>query len=662
MENEKLPLLKRIKHALVGAPRNIFDPTIFHSLSLAVFFAWVGLGADGISSSCYGPEEAFLALGKHTSLAVFVALGTVVTIFVISSSYTQIIEMFPSGGGGYNVASKLLGSHAGVISGAALIIDYVLTITISVASGTDALFSLMPLAWQPLKFWCIAAAITGLLWLNFRGLKESVAFLMPIFFAFMLSHVPLVLYVVGRHFGELPAVASSVGSEVRATVAEIGWWGMLAVVLRAYSLGAGTFTGIEAVSNSMQTLREPRVQTGKRTMACIAVSLSVVAAGIMLGYLLTGVHHVPGKTLNAVLLENVSGEIWGHGATSQGVVIFVLAAEAFLLFVAAQSGFIVGPQVLANMAVDSYLPHRFANLSQRLVRKWGLVFMGGMAFLMLYITKGSVKYLVVMYSINVFITFTLSQFGMVVHWWKERASEPRWRHGIFVNGLGCSLTASILCITVVMKFPEGGWVTLVVTGALVAFCFYTKRHYRKAQAGVKSLDDLLVALPSGREPSGKEPSLRREAPTAVILVSGFNGLGMHVFFSVVRSFPGTFRNFVFVSVGVVDSSVFKGAAEVENLVENLKGQLTKYEDFVKGYGYYAESRHLVGTDVVEGIAALAEQVGNDFPNAVFFAGQLIFKEEKFFNRFLHNQTAFLAQKKLAFEGYPMIVMPIRALA
>ena len=155
--------------------------------------------------------------------------------------------------------------------------------------------------------------------------------------------------------------------------------------------------------------------------------------------------------------------------------------------------------------------------------------------------------------------------------------------------------------------------------------------------------------------------LRREAPTAVILVSGFNGLGMHVFFSVIRSFPGTFRNFVFVSVGVVDSSVFKGAAEVENLLGSVRDGLSKYEEFVKGYGYYAESRHHVGTDVVEGIGVLAEQVAADFPNAVFFAGQLVFKEEKFFNRFLHNQTAFLAQKKLAFEGYPMIIMPIRAL-
>src|SRR3972149_9281383 len=123
------------KRFLLGAPRDLFDPKLFHRISLIAFFAWVGLGADGISSSCYGPEEAFLALGSHKVLAIFVAIATVFTIFIISGSYAQIIEVFPSGAGGYNVASKLLGQKAGVVSGSALVIDYVLTITISVAAG-----------------------------------------------------------------------------------------------------------------------------------------------------------------------------------------------------------------------------------------------------------------------------------------------------------------------------------------------------------------------------------------------------------------------------------------------------------------------------------------------------------------------------------------------
>ncbi len=652
--------LRRVKRLLFGAPRDISDPNLFHHISLIAFFAWVGLGADGISSSCYGPEEAFLALGGHTVLAVIVAAATVITVFIVSGSYAQIIELFPSGGGGYNVASKLLGEKAGVVSGSALVIDYVLTITISVAAGADAVFSFLPMSWAAHKLVFVAAVILTLVWLNLRGVKESVAILTPIFMAFILSHVPLVLYGIGRHLPELPAVATDVSADFSSAVGSMGWIGVAALLMRAYTMGAGTYTGIEAISNSMQTLREPRVHTGKKAMLYMALSLSFIAGGILLGYLLNGIRPVPGKTLNAVLVEVLSESLFGHGA-AHTVVVFVLLSEAVLLFVAAQTGFLDGPQVLSNMAVDYYMPHRFAHLSERLVRKYGVFFMGGMAFLMLYITGGSVKYLVVMYSINVFITFSLSQFGMCVHWWKDRKAAKGWLLKLAMNGVGFLLTASVLCATVWFKFPEGGWVTLLITGSFIAAALLIHRHYRTTQSYFRRLDELLLNLPPVTVAKAQEPMLRREAPTAAIMVSGYNGLGMHVFFSVVRSFPGMFRNFVFLSAGVVDSSIFKGADQVVHLKEDLDGQLRQYVEFVRGHGYYAEARSDVGTDVIGVIDRLAREISTDYPNILFFAGQLVFAEENVATRFLHNQTAFLAQKKLVFAGLPMIVLPVRAL-
>ena len=659
---ENTSLYRRAKRFLFGAPRDLHDPRLFHNISLIAFFAWVGLGADGITSSCYGPEEAYLALGHHTVLAIFVAVATVFTIFIVSGSYAQIIEQFPSGGGGYIVASKLLGEKAGVVSGAALVIDYVLTITMSVAAGVDAVFSFLPLSWGAYKLVFDAAVIVTLIWLNLRGVKESVAVLTPIFMAFMLSHIPLVLYGVLHHMDALPAVAQAVRSDFTESVRSIGWIGAGALLIRSYTMGAGTYTGIEAVSNSMQTLREPRVHTGRKAMLYMALSLSFLAGGIILGYVLNDVRPAAGKTLNAVLFGKLSANIFpSQGHIAAALLAFVLAAEAALLFVAAQTGFIDGPQVLSNMAIDSYMPHRFAHLSERLVRKYGVYFMGGMAFLMLYITGGAVKYLVIMYSINVFITFSLSQFGMCIHWWKDRTTAAQWKFGLGMNGIGFLLTASVLCFTVWFKFPEGGWVTLLITGTFVAAAFIVRRHYRKAQDQLRRLDELLTQLPPVTVPAAQEPERRREAPTAVIMVSGYNGLGMHVFFSVVRSFPGTFRNFIFISAGVIDTSVFKGAAEVENLGTDLRTQLRNYVEFVSGHGYYAEARSDVGTDVIEVIDRLAADAARDFPNAVFFAGQLVFKEENFFNRLLHNQTAFLAQKRLVFSGLPMIVMPVRVI-
>ena len=656
MENNSL--YRRIKRVLFGAPRDLSDPKLFHRMSLVAFFALVGLGADGISSSCYGPEEAFLALGSHTSLAILIALATVVTVFIISGSYAQIIEAFPSGGGGYIVASKLLGEKAGVVSGSALVIDYVLTITISVASGADALFSFLPPVWQAQKFGFIAAVIVLLIWLNLRGIKESVAVLTPIFLAFMLTHIPLVIYAVARHVPELPAVATRVSADLHDSAREIGVWGLAVVLMRAYSMGAGTYTGIEAVSNSMPTLREPRVRTGKKAMLYMSIFLSFIAGGIILGYVLNNIAHVPGKTLNAVLFEGLMGNLW-PGASGHAVVVFTLIAEAALLFVAAQTGFIDGPQVLSNMAIDMYVPHRFAHISERFVRKYGVAFMGGMAFMMLAITGGSVRYLIVMYSINVFLTFSLSQFGMCVHWWKDRATEPSWKSRFAMNGIGFLLTASILCVTVAIKFPEGGWITLLITGTFIVFALLVRRHYRGTQRYFKRLDELLLSLPEGTK--AQEPLLRKEAPTAAILVSGYNGLGMHVFLNVIRQFPQMFRNFIFISVGVVDSSIFKGADEVVHLAENVKSQTEKYVEFAKGHGYYAEARTQVGTEIIETIDHLAKGVATDFSNVIFFAGQLVFSDESMANRLLHNQTAFLAQKRLVFSGLSMIILPIRAM-
>ena len=658
MENDSL--YRRMKRVLFGAPRDLFDPKIFHNISLIAFFAWVGLGADGITSSCYGPEEAYLALGQHSVLAIFVAVMTVATILIVSGSYSQIIEAFPSGGGGYIVASKLLGEKAGVVSGSALVIDYILTITMSVAAGTDALFSILPPRYLHLKLGFVTAVIVILIWMNLRGIKESVAVFTPIFMAFMLGHIPLLLYGMARHAADLPTVAAEVSRDFHTTLGQVGWVGLAALLLRAFSMGGGTFTGIEAVSNSMQTLREPRVDTGKKAMLYMAVSLSFLAGGILLCYLFYKVGHVPGKTLNAVLFGKVVEDLW-QGTGGKILLAIVLGSETALLFVAAQTGIIDGPQVLSNMALDYYVPRRFAHLSERLVRNYGVVFMGGMALLMLYISGGSVQYLVIMYSINVFLTFSLSQFGMILHWWKDRKTEAKWKFGIAMNGVGFLVTGTVLCVTVWFKFAAGGWVTLLITGLFIAGSLAIRRHYRTAQESMRRLDDLLLALPPVTVPAAQEPMVRRQASTAVIMVSGYNGLGMHVFFSVVKQFPGMFRNFVFISAGIVDTSVFKGAAEVENLAHNLREQLEKYVEFVKGHGYYAEARILVGTDAIESITHLAEEVVKDFPNICVFAGKLVFKEENLLSRLLHNQTAFMAQKRLVFAGLPMIVMPIRVL-
>src|SRR5258705_568251 len=210
---------KRVSRAVLGGPKNLQDPHLFHSLSLAAFLAWVGLGADGLSSSSYGPEEAFKNLGNHQYLAVFLAALTALTVIIIAAAYSRIIEHFPFGGGGYVVASRLIGPRAGLVSGSALLVDYVLTITTSIASGGDAVFSSLPHSLQSLKL-PVEYAVIGLLTvLNLRGVKESVRTLVPVFLVFLLTHAVMIVGSVFFHLGRAVEVVESVSGGLRDALA-----------------------------------------------------------------------------------------------------------------------------------------------------------------------------------------------------------------------------------------------------------------------------------------------------------------------------------------------------------------------------------------------------------------------------------------------------------
>lgn len=649
----------RLKKVLLGGGKDVRDPRIFHRLSLIAFFAWVGLGADGLSSSNYGPQEAFLSLGDHRHLALYLALMTAVTVITISASYSQIIELFPTGGGGYVVSTKLLGPVFGLVSGCALVVDYMLTISISISSGVEALLSFLPPGFFRYKLTFILVITLGLVLLNLRGVKESVTFLTPIFLLFFVSHAALILYGIFSHVSATPTLFVDTIRETRQGIQEIGFGAMAFILLRAYSLGGGTYTGIEAVANGLQILRPPRVQTGKKTMALMALSLSFTAGGLLLCYLLTNVQHAAGRTLNASLIESLVGH-WTIAGFPLGVWLLglLLVSEGAILFVAAQTGFIDGPRVLGNMAIDSWVPNRLMHLSERLVVQNGVLFMGLAAVLILVLTRGSVQVLVVMYSINVFLDFSLAQLGMCRHW--VRTPDPRRGRKLAINLVGFLMSVSILAVTVTIKFREGGWITLAITLSFILVCVLVRRHYNRVKDMMKRLDDVMgqVQRMAGRHGA---PVRDAAAPTAVLFVRNFGGLGIHSFLNIHRIFPNYFKNFVFISIGVVDWKNFKGAEEVKNLDVHLGGELKKYVRMANDFGFYAESIHAVDTDTLNVVEERCEEIQRRYAKAVFFVGKLVFEEENLFTRFLHNQTAYSIQRILQFKGIPTIVLPIRVI-
>ncbi|MDA8412312.1 MAG: APC family permease [Desulfobacteraceae bacterium] len=645
--------LQKIIHAILGSPKHLKDPHLFHKMSLIPILAWIGLGADGLSSSAYGPEEAFRALGEHTYLAVFLGLATALTVFIISYAYSRIIEHFPHGGGGYIVATHMLGEKAGVVSGSALLVDYILTITVSIASCVDAVFSYIPKGFHHYKVPVACLLAVFLIVLNIRGVKESITVMAPIFMVFVTTHLLMLIYGVFTHTDKCGPLVCDVQSGFSHDLSSIGIFGILLLFVRAYSLGGGTYTGIEAVSNGLQIMREPRVKTGKRTMVYMATSLAFTAGILFLCYSLVGVKPVEGKTLNAVLADGLFRS-WPMGNWIAFVTIF---SEGALLLVAAQTGFVDGPRVMANMAVDSWLPHRFASLSVRLTMRNGILLMGVASIFLLIYTHGSVSALVIMYSINVFVTFSLSQLGMSKLFIQRKAEDPQWFRHLLVHLVGLLLCVTILIITTVEKFAEGGWLTLVITSVVIGLCYLVKGHYVRVRQGMKDLDDTLLDVPVSSH--GEPPAIDRNATTAIQLVSGFSGFGVHTLFSILSTFPKTYKNVIFVSVAMIDSGSFKGAEEIEALEASVKAGLEKYVAMAHKLGIAADYRTALATDVVESAVDLCQQVAEEFPRSTVFTGQITFRLEKFYHRLLHNETAFAIQRRLQWDGVTTVILPIR---
>jgi len=656
-EPEKLSLFKQIQQKIIGRPRNIHDPSIFHKLSLIALLSWIGLGADGLSSSSYGPPEAFNVIQSHPYLAIFLALATALTVFIISYAYSRIIEYFPHGGGGYIVASHTLGKKAGVLSGSALLVDYVLTITVSIAACGDAIFSFVPVEFRSLNIILgfKMSLVLVLILLNLRGIKESVLILAPIFLLFIVTHVLLLGYGIFSNVSKVGAHITTFNTQIGADITAIGFIGILAIFLRAFSLGAGTYTGIEAVSNGLPIMREPRVKTGKKTMMYMAVSLALVAGALYVCYFLVDIHPVSGQTLNAVLANT----LFGGFPFGYWIAFIIIFSEGILLLVAAQTGFLDGPRVMANMAVDSWFPKKFAALSERLTMRNGVLLMGGAALALMYFTQGDITFLVIMYAINVFITFSLSELGMSRFFITNRKKIKEWNKHLPIHLTGLILCLTILSITIYEKFGQGGWLTLVVTLFVIIICYLIHRHYAKIKKAMRKFNETLLLSSIHLVGHPNKKPVNPKNITAVILVEGYNGYGVNTFLSLIRNFPGLYKNIIFVSIAEIDSGTFKGVKEVEALELSVKESLMKYVQLAQRLGFSADYRMDVGTDVVETASHLCESIAEEFPKAMFFTAKLVFRHETIFHKLFHNETAFAIQRRLQWKGIPVVILPVR---
>jgi amino acid transporter len=483
--------------------------------------------------------------------------------------------------------------------------------------------------------------------------------LTPVFFLFVITHAIVIIGGLAWHAPQARETAAAVATGFQHGTSTLGVGGLLLLLIHAFSMGGGTYTGIEAVSNGIPMMRHPQVQTAKRTMIYMAVSLAFTATGLLLCYLLWDIHPVEGKTMNATLVERMAG-----GLPLGGVFILLfLIAEGAILVVAAQAGFADGPRVLSNMALDSWAPRRFAALSERLTTQNGIMLMGGAALIALLYTRGDVRQIVVMYSINVFLTFSLSLLGMSLYTLKTRGrreNEPTrpWKRNAVIFISGFAMCATILVITSVEKFTEGGWITLLATSALVGLCMLTRRHYTAVAKKLHKAFEGLEKIPNRPGPALPEPD--RAQPAAVILVGNYSGFGIHTTLNVFRAFPNHFKSLVFVSVGTIDSGGFKGEDSIDLLRAGTSRVLEQYAELARRLGIPSATRMSVGTDTVDEAEKVCLAVAKEFPRSTFFAGQVIFERETWMQRLLHNQTAYAIQRRLQWAGKNMVILAARA--
>ena len=392
-------------------------------------------------------------------------------------------------------------------------------------------------------------------------------------------------------------------------------------------------------------------------MLYMALSLAFTAGGIIILYLLWQVQHVEGQTLNAVTFQAIIGSLGMPQWLNSSTLILVLALEAGLLLVAANTGFLGGPAVMAIMAADSWVPRQFRQLSSRLVTQNGILVMGLSALVILVWSKGDVSLLVVLYSINVFLTFSLSLLGLSVHWWRERRGVRTWKRKLALSLIGLLVTGSILLVTLVEKFSDGGWVTVLITGLVVGLCLIIRRHYEETREKLREAEKIFAQAvkidPS--LPQKLDPAL----PTAILLVDEHRGVGIHTIMWVLRLFPGHFKNFIFLTAGEVDTQSFDSDATIRTMQYKTENVLCYYAGFCRSQELNASWRMGYGTDPITILDKLAQETIAEYPNSVCFAAKLIFANDNLFLRWLHNQTSLDMQRRLHLRGQQMVILPMK---
>ena len=496
--------ITHLRRALIGAPL----PTSAHAEerfnnaeALAI------LSSDALSSVAYATQEIVLVLGMAGAAALRFTLpitGLILGLMaIVAISYRQTIKAYPFGGGSYRVSQDNLGKLPGLVAGASLSIDYVLTVAVSVAAGIAALTSYFPSLESERVLLCLLA-IALVMVANLRGVSSSAKLLsVPTYLFMVLVFTLLVGGAVKAFLGELPGM-NLAQQQALLTMSHKGELTALGPVLlmRAFSSGCAALTGIEAISDSVTAFRPSEWRNARRVLVVMVTMLALMFGGISVLAQHTGVVYVEN---GPTLLYQLGQQVFGNGP----LLLFLQLATLLILLLAANTAYADFPRLAAFLAQDGFLPRQLASMGDRLVFSNGILALSGLAGLLLVIFQGSVTRLIPLYAVGVFLSFSFSQAGMVVHWWKLRQESNSWLPRALINGLGATITAIVGGVLLYSKFSQGAWLVVVAIPLLVAIYLKIKNHYNYVAKRLRMASDVLLKLPSRPRDGG--------APTVVLV-------------------------------------------------------------------------------------------------------------------------------------------------
>ena len=460
------------------------------------------LSSDALSSVAYATQEIVLMLGMAGAAALAYTLpitGLIVGLMVIvGTSYRQTIRAYPHGGGSYRVSEENLGPIYGLVAGASLSIDYVLTVAVSVAAGIAALTSYFPALEAERVPLCLVAVLLVMV-ANLRGVSSSARLLsVPTYFFMGMVMLLLVAGAVKTGLGQLPTTPLAEQQSMLASAHESGLmvFGPM-LLLRAFSSGCAALTGIEAISDSVAAFKPVEWRNARRVLAVMVTMLAVMFSGISALAHQSGLVYVEN---GPTLLYQLGQRIFGSGP----LLALLQLATLLILLLAANTAYADFPRLAAFLARDGFLPRQLASLGDRLVFSNGIYALSGFAALLLMVFQGSVSRLIPLYAVGVFLSFTLSQTGMVVHWWKEQGRG--WVSKALVNGLGAAITAVVTVVLLLSKFTHGAWLVVITIPILVAIFLRIRTHYNYVAKRLRMAKDVRLKLPPP-PPSGGTPTV-----------------------------------------------------------------------------------------------------------------------------------------------------------